>query len=381
MNERPAPQSILRFEFSKASPLIGLQCAASLAVPLVVGLSTGHPTEGGWGAVGAFLTDMAIFQPGHRFRARIVLGAAALVALGSYLGALVGIRSPAIYAVVAVWTVGAGLCVAIGPTAALVGVSSATGVAYAASLDVSARQAFGLGLVMLASGVATTAIAFTIHWVERWFVAPPVPSGRSGIQWARDALASVRRGLTGQPSVRHHTIRLTVAVLVGTVLFRVVNPTDGFWIPEATLFIMRPDIGLTWRRSQLRVLGTIVGVTLTTLLLVTLRPSPAEMATIAVIASVIAFSVQRVNFGLYITFVTCIFVFLTAFGGLPPRSAVLGRLVDNLIGAALAVAALALWPGDRRSPSRGPDPGAARSPRPARPPDGGMAPGPVGPPV
>jgi len=54
--------------------------------------------------------------------------------------------------------------------------------------------------------------------------------------------------------------------------------------------------------------------------------------------------VQRVNFGLYITFVTCIFVLLTAFGGLPARTAISNRVVDNLIGSALAVAALWLWP-------------------------------------
>jgi uncharacterized membrane protein YccC len=107
---------------------------------------------------------------------------------------------------------------------------------------------------------------------------------------------------------------------------------------------MRPDPELTKERSLLRVLGTIVGVTLTTLLLTTLRPSADLMALIAVAASAIAFSVPRVNFGLYISFVTCIFVFLTAFGGLPPRSAVRSRLVDNLIGSGIAVLCLMLWP-------------------------------------
>ena len=38
-----------------------------------------------------------------------------------------------------------------------------------------------------------------------------------------------------------HAVRLTAAALAGTVLFRVTNPEDGFWIPEAALFIMRPE--------------------------------------------------------------------------------------------------------------------------------------------
>ena len=57
-----------------ASPFIGLVCAVSIGGPLAVGIATGYPRAGGWAAVGAFFTDMAVFQPGHRFRARIVAG-------------------------------------------------------------------------------------------------------------------------------------------------------------------------------------------------------------------------------------------------------------------------------------------------------------------
>jgi uncharacterized membrane protein YccC len=88
----------------------------------------------------------------------------------------------------------------------------------------------------------------------------------------------------------------------------------------------------------------VAGAALTTLLLLAIRPGTTLLAVLAVVASGIAFSVQRVNFGLYITFVTCIFVLLTAFGGLPARTALANRVVDNLLGSALAVAALWLWP-------------------------------------
>ena len=128
------------------------------------------------------------------------------------------------------------------------------------------------------------------------------------------------------------------------MLYRLTNPADGFWIPEAALFIMRPDPQLTKRRAVLRIIGSVAGAALTTLLLLAFRPGPTLLAVFAVVASGIAFSVQRVNFGLYITFVTCIFVLLTAFGGLPARTALANRVVDNLIGSAIAVAALLLWP-------------------------------------
>jgi uncharacterized membrane protein YccC len=140
--------------------------------------------------------------------------------------------------------------------------------------------------------------------------------------------------------------------LIATVLYRVINPVDGFWIPEAALFIGRPDTTLSLERSILGVAGSFVGVTVTTLLVVTIEPSSTGLAVIAVVTGALAFAVQRVNFGFYITFVTVIFVVLTAFGGVPESHAVYQRLLYNVLGATLAVASLRLWPTRaRRSPA------------------------------
>lgn len=352
------------------SPVIGLLCALSIAIPLAVGIAAGYPRVGGWGAVGAFFTDMAVFQPGHRFRARIVAGTGALVAVGAFLGALCGITSAAIYPVVGLWTLGAGLAVELGPQAALIGVASTTSLVFSASFEVSASQALIVGAVTLASGLVTAAIT---RLAAPLLDAGPSGAGRgtragpAGWSWARQAVGTVLRGVRARSNSLWHALRLTAAALTGTVLFRVTNPADGFWIPEASLFIMRPDAQLTKRRAVMRVIGSVAGAALTTLLLLALRPDSTLLAMLAVGASAVAFSVQRVNFALYITFVTCIFVLLTAFGGLPARGALWNRVVDNLIGSGIAVAALWLWPSrqggasrqrsPRRSPHRDPPAG------------------------
>ncbi len=334
----------LHLERSMSSPFIGFICAVSIGVPLAVGIASGYPRVGGWGAVGAFFTDMAVFQPGHRFRARIVAGAGALVAVAAFLGALCGIESVAIFPVVVIWTLGAGLLVELGPQAALIGVSSATSLVFSASFDVSATQALIVGAVTLASGIFTALLALMARSRLARYADPSRHAGATGLTWLRQASATLR-GATRVRSVGFwHALRLAAAALAGTVLYRLTNPADGFWIPEAALFIMRPDPQLTKRRAVLRIIGSVAGAALTTLLLLAFRPGPTLLAVFAVVASGIAFSVQRVNFGLYITFVTCIFVLLTAFGGLPARTALANRVVDNLIGSAIAVAALLLWP-------------------------------------
>ena len=333
-----------------ASPFIGLVCAVSIGGPLAVGIATGYPRAGGWAAVGSFFTDMAVFQPGHRFRARIVAGTGVLVAVGAFLGALCGIRGIAIFPLVALCTFAAGLLVELGPQAALIGVSSVTSLVFSASFDVSATEALVVGGVTLLGGLFTAALAVVARrGLARY--ADPTRHGATGWPWARQVAATMWRSTHLRSIPFWHAVRLTAASLAGTILFRVTNPDDGFWIPEAALFIMRPEAQLTRRRAVLRIIGSVAGATLTTLVLVALRPDTTLLAVLAVIAAAIAFSVQRVNFGLYITFVTCIFVLLTAFGGLPARTAIANRVVDNLIGSALAVAALWLWPTRPRQPA------------------------------
>jgi hypothetical protein len=341
----------LQMNRSMASPFIGLVCAASIGGPLAVGIATGYPRAGGWAAVGAFFTDMAVFQPGHRFRARIVAGTGVLVAIAAFLGALCGIRGIAVYPLVGLCAFGAGLLVELGPQAALIGVSSVTSLVFSASFDVSATEALVVGGVTLLGGLFTAVLAVVARHGLARDADPTRHAGATGRAWAREVAVTMQRATHVRSVPFWHAVRLTAATLTGTVLFRVTNPGDGFWIPEAALFIMRPDSRLTRRRAALRIIGSVAGAALTTLVLVSLRPDTTLLAVLAVAASGVAFSVQRVNFGLYITFVTCIFVLLTAFGGLPARTAISNRVVDNLIGSGLAVAALWLWPSRPRRPA------------------------------
>ncbi|MGP0031073.1 MAG: FUSC family protein [Acidimicrobiales bacterium] len=289
---------------------------------------------------------MAIFQPGHRPRARIVAGAGALVAVGALLGSYFGIHSMIIFPLVAVWTFGVGFAVVLSPQAALIGVSSATSMVFAAGLRVSHGQAVEVGVVVLLCGLLTALVTLVARPLTQRANSSSVrssPPATVGLTWVRQAWAKIRSAMFTRNFALWHALRLALAAFTGTVLFRVIDAADGFWIPESTLFIMRPDRDLTRRRALLRVIGSVAGAALTTFLLVVLRPDTTMLALLVVLVSSVAFSVQRVNFGLYITFVTTIFVLLVAFGGLPPREAIFLRVVDNLIGSTIAVLAMFLW--------------------------------------
>ena len=545
---RDVVQLALRVDRSQIRPLIGIEAACSIAVPLIIGLAVGHPRAGAWAAIGAFLSSFSLYQPGFRIRARIVAVAAVIVGVAVFLGAVTGIEHAGIYPVVAGWTFLGGLMVAIGPNAALVGVVSSVGLLIASSLDATPSLALedgglalcgGLGAALLvlafhrrgqraearalatayralagyASGIghgeaslpeaepfdtlaATLALpgphryldhadrdralagqteqlrtslaalseararlarahgdqpgpVDTIEAIDRagravsgfleeiadtcaadrhasagdpielrladidralrrptptWPATdpegaaevddhldeirghlgtvmrllhgsdpvtapmgaptnspgglssngPPVrPARPTGPSHRRPtehqgplagAALALRANLTLESTACRHALRLAAVSTVATMLYRVIDPADGYWIVVAVIFVLKPEFGVTVGRSLLRVIGTLAGVVAATLLLASLQPGPVTLAVLTIVVSAFAFSFLNANYGAFALFLTCLTVFLAAFMGLPAMTAVANRTVDNLIGAGLTVVAFLVWP-------------------------------------
>ena len=512
---------------------LGIESAAAIALPLIVGLAAGHPLTAAWGAIGAFLANFSVYQPGYRVRVRIVVVASAVIAVATFLGAVTGIDSPAVFPLIAVWSFLAGMLVALGPSAAMIGVVSSVGLAVATALDATPIEALenatgalagGLGAAVLASrstekgaepkpprsarrtacspttptasavvvprcrrarrstrssatlarpgphrtrALATrdralaeraerlrTVLAALAVTRDRLAGDPAAGPGRRAVAAidelsetvgtlldeladcctadrapsdaegpADERLRAARRSLAGvgddrtvplaelfaeadelvgsvrqlladetpddrtepsadraEPSAdrsRHgdrlrslahrpdtfdevrlalranltlrstacrHALRLAVTVTIATVLYRVIDTHDGYWIVVAVLFIMKPDFASTVGRGILRAVGTLAGVTLTTLLVASLRPGPVVLAVIAVVAAVFAYTLFNANYGAFTVFLTCLTVSLAAMIGLPAMTAVANRAVDNLIASGLAIMAVVVWP-------------------------------------
>jgi len=68
----------------------GLRRGIGIALPLAIGLATGHPGGGAYVAVGALLTGLATFQPGYRHRVAIMLAVAVSLAAVALVAGVVG---------------------------------------------------------------------------------------------------------------------------------------------------------------------------------------------------------------------------------------------------------------------------------------------------
>ena len=529
----------MRVDRTQIRPLIGIEAACSIAIPLVIGLIVNHPAAGAWAAIGAFLTSFSLYQPGFRIRARVVAVAGVVVGLAVFLGAITGIEHAGIYPVVAAWTFMGGLLVAVGPNAALVGVVSSVGLMIASSLNASTSLAFEDGGLALCGGLGAAVLVFAFHRKEqraearalaasyrtlaayasgiptadgtlpdgepfdtlaatlavpgphRYFdraerdralavqserlrnalaafseargrlardrlghpeatdiiegidqatgritavlegladccatdgsTAAPgtsdprlvgldqaltdstsirsttdpdaatdvndhldaivdhlriartlldntAPVGAANGQAARaghrrrdsespvgrapaeqqgplaGAALAIRANLSLRSTAFRHALRLAAVATLATVLYRIIDPVDGYWIVVAVIFVLKPEFGVTVGRSFLRVAGTLAGVAAATFFLASIQPGPVVLAVLTIVVSGFAFTLFNANYGVFALFLTCLTVFLAAFLGLPPMTAVLNRATDNLIGSGLTVVAFLVWP-------------------------------------
>lgn len=173
-------------------------------------------------------------------------------------------------------------------------------------------------------------------------LAPPVLGWRIG--GVRDALTTIRANLSLSSAAFRHAIRLAAALAIGTAIYRLVPLDRGYWLPLTALVVLRPDFSTTFTRGLSRVAGTILGAGLATVIAAVLRPGPVLLTVLVVALSWFAYAFFQANYVAFSISVTALVVFLLAFVGLPESDAVVFRVVDTVIGGALALLIFAAWP-------------------------------------
>ncbi|MGH9298341.1 MAG: FUSC family protein [Acidimicrobiales bacterium] len=170
----------------------------------------------------------------------------------------------------------------------------------------------------------------------------PVPRHRS--RALSDAAITLRANLSLQGTVCRHAVRLAATLMIATLIYRVSGLSHGYWLALTALLVLRQDFTTTAIRGVSRVAGTLVCAGLATVLVAAIRPDPTGLAVMFAAAACIAFIVVRVNYALFSICVTSYVVFLLAFSKLPALSTAGDRLIDTVLGGALAIVAYLLWP-------------------------------------
>jgi uncharacterized membrane protein YccC len=161
-----------------------------------------------------------------------------------------------------------------------------------------------------------------------------------------NALATLRANLTLRSAAFRHAIRLGVTLALATAIYRLIPlPVErGYWIPLTALLVLRPDFTTTFSRDVARLLGTMLGAVLTTLLVSVLAPSQVVLVILNAIVTYIAFSVLFANYAIFSAFITVEIVLLLAFVTPQPLIIAAYRAIDTAVGGILALLIYVLWP-------------------------------------
>jgi len=164
-------------------------------------------------------------------------------------------------------------------------------------------------------------------------------------RWPRRRLAAMLHPhLTPSSAIFRHAVRVAIVTAVGTAIIVGYRLPHGIWLPMTSLVVLQPEYGGTITRALERTAGTLAGAVIAGVLLATLHGTAAFDLAIAVLLFA-TFALIRRRYGYAIVFLTPLIILLIAPGAADPWRDLADRVVDTLIGAALALAAVhLLWP-------------------------------------
>ncbi|HZD65319.1 MAG TPA: hypothetical protein VE152_04400, partial [Acidimicrobiales bacterium] len=189
-----AARGAVHLDRSKLSPLAATRAAVGFAVPLAVGAATGEVLMGVTASIGALAGGFASLQGTYRSRADTVVAATAGMALSAFVGATIGHLAGAAPVIVAAWGFGAGLLVAFGQAATIVGLQSVVGLVVFSQFALSPTGAARQGALVLAGGLLQ-AVLIVVVWPLRRF-----PAERRALAAVYHDLAAYSASLPGAPT-------------------------------------------------------------------------------------------------------------------------------------------------------------------------------------
>ncbi len=165
-----------------------------------------------------------------------------------------------------------------------------------------------------------------------------------------DAWARVRAQLHTRSPLLRHAVRLSLALAVGYAAMQVTDPAHGYWILLATLFVCQPTYGATLSKVTQRIAGTAIGLVAGWALL-RLFPSLHLQALFAVASGVLFFVTRTTRYMTATAAITLLVLMCFNQSTGDGYALIWPRLLDTLLGSAIAAAAMFLvlpdWQGRR----------------------------------
>ncbi|MGC1548025.1 MAG: FUSC family protein [Rhodanobacter sp.] len=159
-----------------------------------------------------------------------------------------------------------------------------------------------------------------------------------------NALATLRANLSTHSVAFRHALRSAVCLSIALLVSRLWQLPHGYWIPMTAAIVLRPDFAATFNFGLLRVVGTVLGLLLTTALL---HFTPHDAWTHLVLMGLLCMAFRYLataHYGIAVAALTGTVVILLSFEGVNSTAAVMDRVINTALGSGMALLAYLLWP-------------------------------------
>jgi uncharacterized membrane protein YccC len=175
---------------------------------------------------------------------------------------------------------------------------------------------------------------------------PPPPLHRSFVARLERRWRNVQLQLQPGSLLLQHSLRVSLVAALGSTLYYLFDIPRGYWIVLTVMILLQPEFGSTWEKTRDRLLGTLAGAGLGTVLLMSSSTLPFAFLAACIAGCCFLFAYyQPKNYKVAVVFVTVMLVSMLEIAEHIDWHIALYRMLSTTIGGVLAVgAAYLLWP-------------------------------------
>ncbi|MBN6073995.1 TIGR01666 family membrane protein [Aggregatibacter actinomycetemcomitans] len=160
----------------------------------------------------------------------------------------------------------------------------------------------------------------------------------------KNILLAIRSHCSFASQLFRHAVRLSIVVFVCCVISEFLPLDRGYWVLLTAVFVCQPNYTATKLRLKQRIIGTILGVVIGSLLPYT-NPTLELQLGLIVLTSTLFFFFRTNNYSFSTFFITLQVIFSFDVMGFDVEQALYSRVIDTLIGATISWFAVSyLWP-------------------------------------
>lgn len=133
------------------------------------------------------------------------------------------------------------------------------------------------------------------------------------------------------------SLRFALILAVATIVARNFTADRGYWIPLTAALVLKPDFQTTFVRGTARIGGTLVGAVVAVLAISATHGNVVWQTAGVLVAATVAYLTLIPNYAVFTVAITSFVVMILAIRGLPGTTTITERVLDTLVGGALAM--------------------------------------------